>query len=297
MNPADNIERSIARLHVTTRAETDKRILADSSAALQTGLKQRPLRAGRDAERMSWLIRIAAPAAVAAGILLACALLFNALFGKGTSPAEVRKAFAKVENVCIATCRAGATEPFEQVWASQTLKVKLFRSGSGNQAQFTLWDVPNKVKMMKFLTSEPLETEPITEQMLAELSKSVIPSAGLLTLFDTPADAQWSKVDDPQAAATVPGAEVCEVTFFLTGGSPSGTVIYRRWRLFTDRRTHLPKRAEWYTKSEEQDDYRLETFVIFSYPSASEIDDLVTSTFGTRRPEPPEYIPTPGMDR
>lgn len=296
MNPVDDIERSIAGLHVTTRAETDKRILADSSRALQAGLRQRPLQAQTGAERIAAIIKIAAPATVAAGILVACALYFNALFGKGTTPAEVRKAFAKVENVCIAKCRAGATEPFEQVWASQALKVKLLRSGSGSQAQFTLWDVPNKVKMMKFLTSEPFATEPITEQMLAELSKSVIPSADLLTFSGKPDDAQWSKVDDPQVAAKVPGAEVCEVTF-LTRGSPSEALVYMKWRLFTDRRTHLPKRVEWYTRSEATGDYKLESFAIFSYPSASEIEDLVTSTFGSRRPDQPEYIPTPGMDR
>jgi hypothetical protein len=296
MNSADNLERSIARLHVKTRAETDKRILADSSEALHAGLRHRPPQAAMRTERLAAIIRIAGPATVAAAVLVACALLLNTLFDKGTTPAEVRKAYAKVENVCIAKCLAGATEPFEQIWASQTLKVKLLRSGSGSQAQFTLWDVPNKVRMMKFLTSEPFETEPITEQMLAELSKSVIPSADLMTYSGTSDDTSWDKVDDPQVAAKVPGAEVCEVTFF-TRGSPSEALVYMKWRLFTDRRTHLPKRVEWYTGSDAAGDYKLESFAIFSYPSTSEIEDLVTRTFGSRRPDHPEYIPTPGMDR
>jgi hypothetical protein len=245
---------------------------------------------------MAALIRVAAPVAAAAVILLTCALLFNALFADGTSPAEIRKAFAKVENVCIATCRAGATEPFQQVWASQTLKVKLLRSGSGSQAQFTLWDVRNKVKMMKFLASEPVATQPITEQMLVELGRSVIPSAGLLAFSGAPEDAKWSAVDDPKTAAPVPGAEVYDLTW-AASGSPSEAVVYKRCRLFADRRSHLPKRAEWYARSGAEDDYRLETFVIFAYPSAGEIEDLVESTFGSRRPDQPEYIPTPGMDR
>ena len=35
MNPADQIEQTIERLHITTRAETDERILGDAFAALE----------------------------------------------------------------------------------------------------------------------------------------------------------------------------------------------------------------------------------------------------------------------
>jgi hypothetical protein len=239
--------------------------------------------------------------AAAAVILLALTLLINALFLKGATLAELQKAFGKVENVCIATCRAGATEPFEQVWASQTLKVKLLSSGAGNQAQFTLWDVSNKVKMMKFLSSESVPTEPITERMLAELGKSVIPSSSLFPFADAgavPDGAQWKPVSDPKAAAVAPESEMYDMVW-TAASPPSEAAVYKKWRLFADKRTHLPIRAEWYVKPKLQDDYRLEVFAVVSYPAESEIRSVVDSVFGSRwrRSGEPEYIGTPGMER
>ncbi len=296
MNPADNIERAISQLHITTKAQTDKRILDDSFVALRAGLQKRPIQVGLSVGRMTTIIRIRVPVAAAAVILLAVTLLVSTLFLKGATFAEVQKAFGKVENVCIATCRAGATEPFEQVWASQTLKVKLFSSGAGNQAQFTLWDVSNKVKMMKFLSSESVPTEPITEQMLAALSKSVIQSSGLFPFADAgavPDDAKWNSVSDPQTRAVAPEAEVYDLVW-----SVASPAAYKKWRLFVDKRTHLPMRAEWYVKLTPQDDYRLEMFAVVSYPTESEIQNVVDSVFGSRwrRSGEPEYIPTPGME-
>ncbi len=298
MNPADNIERAIAGLHITTNAQTDRRILEDASVALRVGLQKRPVQVGLGAGRMRRIIRIAAPVAAAAVILLALSLLVNSVFLGGATLADLQKAFGKVQNVCIATCRAGATEPFEQVWASQTLNVKLVSAGSGSQAQFTLWDVSNKVQMMKFLSSESVPTEPITEQMLAELGKSVIPSSSLFP--DTgvaPDGAQWNRVSDPQAAAAVaPKTEVYDLVWTV-GSPPPGGAVVRKWRLFADKRTHLPRRAEWYAKPTAQDEYRLEMFAVISYPTEREIQDVVDSVFGSRwrRSGQPEYIPTPGM--
>ena len=297
MDPADNIERAIAQLHIVTTAQTDKRILEDASVALRAGLQKGSAQAGR----LHALIRIAWPLAAAAVILLALALLLNTVFPRGTTFAEFQKAFGKVENVCIATCRAGATEPFEQVWASQTLKVKLLSNGAGRQAQFTLWDLPNKVKMAKFLASEAIPTEPITEQMLAELAKSVIPSSSLFPFADARAvenDAQWSSVNDPQAKTIAPESEVYDLVW-TAASAPAGGAVIRRWRLFADRRTHLPMRAEWYAKASPQDQFTLEMFAVISYPTENEIQDVVDSVFGSRwrRSGQPEYIGTPGMER
>lgn len=301
MDPADNIERAIAQLHIATTAQTDKRILEDASVALRAGLQKGPAQAGLGAGRLRAAFRIAWPLAAAAAVLLALTLLLESVFPSGATFAEFQKAFGKVENVCIATCRAGATEPFEQVWASQTLKVKLLSNGTGKQAQFTLWDLPNKVKMVKFLASEAIPTEPITEQMLAELAKSVIPSSSLFPFADAhavPNDAEWSSVSDPQAKVVAPESEVYDLVW-TAASVPAGGAAIRRWRLFADRRTHLPMRAEWYAKAGLEDEYKLETFAVISYPTENEIQDVVDSVFGSRwrRSGQPEYIGTPGMER
>lgn len=301
MNSPDSIERAIAQLHIKTRAETDRRILDDASAALHAGVQKRPFEIDGGAWRTGLIIRIARPALVAAAILVAFALFFTVLPKAEPTVGEIHKAFTKAENTCVSTFQAGKTEPFQQVWTSQTLNVKLFKLGSGNQAQFALWDVPIRVKMIKFLASDSVRTEAITEQMLAELDKSVAQTSRLFPFSDAngiPEGAQWNKVDESRVAARVPETKVYELTWTEAGGAPEA-LAYRKCRLFVDTRTHLPKRAEWYAKARPEDEYTFETFTVVSYPSDSEIQDLVRNTFGPRpgRPDEPEYIGTPGTDR
>jgi len=202
-------------------------------------------------------------------------------------------------NICISTFQAGQTDPVQQVWTSQSLKVRLLKIRSGDQAQFALWDIPNKVKMTAYLST--VQTQPLTEQMLTELEKSVTPYSGIAPfsyLKDIPESARWSRVGDQAATAKVPGTEVYELVW--TGqGTTSEIVAYRKWRVFVDGRTSLPRRAESYAKSEPGQEYKLESFVIITYPNESEIQDLVANTFGPpeSRTDGPAYRGTPGANR
>ena len=301
MNSPDNIERAIAQLHIKTRPRTDRRILDDASAALVAGVQKQPFEIDGGGWRTGWVIRIARPALAAAAIVVALSLLFRVLPGAEPTVGEIHKAFVKAENVCVSTFQADKTEPFQQVWTSQTLNVKLFKVGAGNQAQFALWDVPIRVKMIKFLASDAVRTEAITDQMLAELDKSAAQTTRLFPFSDAdgvPDNAQWNKVDQSQVVVAVPQTKVYDLTWAAAGETPD-VLVHRKCRLFVDVRTQLPKRAEWYAKSGPQDEYTFETFTVVSYPGEGEIQDLIRNTFGPHpgRPDEPEYIGTPGMDR
>lgn len=299
MEPVDGLERAIEQLHMTTRAETDKHILDDAFAALLGSASKKQPGIGTGGWRMPAIRRIAIPAAVAAAILVAFILFVNMPSQKTVALRQIQTALAKADNICISTFRAGETEPFRQVWASQTLDLKLFKVGRGNQAQFTLWDVPNRAKRTKYLSSDYIQMEAIPEPMLAELEKSQAESFGLVPFSDAngvPSDAEWAHLDDPEAAAPVPGTEVYDLTW--PGKSTTAEVgTHKKWRLFADARTNLPKRAEWYTKLTPEDEYGFEVFAVITYPSESDIQSLVRNTFGPRWSDDPEYIGTPGADR
>lgn len=300
MNSPDSIERAIAQLQIKTRPRTDKRILEDASAALAAGVQKQPFEVS-DEQHTGRVIRIIRPALVAAAVLVGLALFFKVLPGTKPTIREIHKAFVKAENTCVSTFQAGQTEPFQQIWASQTLNVELFKSGAGNQAQFALWDMPIRVKMAKSQGSDSVRTETITDQMLAGLEESVAQTSRLFPFSGTdgvPSDAQWNVVSQPEAAAAAPQMEVYDLTWAGTSGA-SREIALRKCRFFVDARTHLPKRVEWYAKAKPQDEYTYETFTVVSYPSQSEIQDLIRNTFGPRpgRPDEPEYIGTPGMDR
>jgi hypothetical protein len=179
------------------------------------------------------------------------------------------------------------------------LKVRLFKTGSGEQARFALWDASSKVQMMMFLSE--VQTVPLTEEKLAELEKSVAMSSGVAPFSDVkdvPERARWSRVNDPAVRAVIPGCAVYDLVWVQQDAISEGGA-YRKWRVFVDAKTHLPRRAESYAKSESEKEYVLEYFVMITYPSEREIQDIVASTFGPPggRTGGPEYIGTPGTDR
>jgi hypothetical protein len=297
MEPADGLERAIEHLHITTRAEADRRILDDAFAALMKPAS------GEQSGTTAWGIpairKIVIPTAVAAAILLAFIFFFHASSQKAVTFGQIQTALARADNVCISTYRAGEAEPFRQEWASKPLGVKLFKIGRGNQAQFTLLDIVNAAKRTKYVSSGYIQTEAISQSAVADLEKSQSESFGLLPFSDAndvPDDAQWSHLDDRQVAAAVPGADVYDLTW-VPKSAPAESGMHRLCRLFVDARTRLPKRAEWYTKTTPEDEYGFEVFAVVTYPDQGDIQTVVRSTFGPRPSEEPEYIGTPGADR
>ena len=291
MNPTDQIERTIERLHITTKAETDKRILDDAFAALEKSAQKQSPHVGRTARRRTLRIRIAELAAVAAVILVVFALFFGTPATETVALNEIYEALGKVQNVCIATFLPPANEPVQIEWVSQTLNIDMVRFGE----RFVLWDIPNKVQMIKYLSTGSITTTAITDEMLAKVEQATGRRFGLVPFSDISdvSGAQWSRVEDSEIEVTVSGTKVYELTW-PQKNTTSDAIRFRRWRVFVDTHTNLPKRAEHYFKLKPQEEYKFEMYEVITYPSGSKIQALVTKTFGpaTTRPGEPEYIGT-----
>ena len=297
MSSADNIERAIAELNLTTKAETDKRILDDSYAALgKAVLKQQQMTVAGFWQKVI-RNKYAVPAAIAAMILLAFSLFVDVQPEKAISTEKIYGALSKVENIYITTYRADQTSPDQQVWASETLGVKLLKTGLGSQSQYTLWDMKNRIKMVKFLSSNSVQTEPITQIMLTELEKSEVDSADMVPFSnrnDIPEEAQWGRIDDREVSVAVSGTKAYDLNW-IDKSTDSQVVLHKKWRVFAEDRTGLPKRIEWYSKAGSEDEYGFEKFVIISYPTEDEIQDIIRDVFG--RQDDPEFRGTPGAYR
>ncbi len=296
MNPADQIERTIERLHITTRAETDKRILDDAFAALEKSAQKQSLHVGRSARRRTLRIRIAELAAVAAVILVVFALFFGTRLTETVALNEIYEALGKVQNVCIVTFLPPANEPVQIEWVSQTLNIDMVRFSE----RFVLWDIPNKVQMIKYLSTGSITTTAITDEKLTKVEQAAGRRFGLIPFSDISdvSGAQWSRVEDPEIEVTVSGTKVYELTWPQKETS-SEAIELRKWRVFVDTRTNLPKRAEHYFKLRPQEDYKFEKYEVITYPSGSQIQALVKNTFGpsATQPRQPEYMGTPGAER
>jgi hypothetical protein len=294
MNPADRIEKSIERLHITTRAETDKRILNDAFTALEKSTRGRAPHIEHIPRRRTLKIRIAELAAVAAVVLLVFALFFGIPPKRAAGLGGIYKALGEVRNVCVATFSPSANEPLQYEWLSQNLNVEMSRLGE----QFVLVDIPNKVRITRSLSSDSIRTEAISKEMLAGAEKTIHQTFGLLPFAsyrDVPKNAQWNRVDDMRVTAIVPGTKVYEL-IWLQKSTTSGLIGFRMWRVFVDPRTSLPIRAEHYFKLENEEDYKFEKYEVITYPSEDEIQMDIRKTFGPAagRPDEPGYIATPG---
>ncbi len=299
MNFSDDIERSIEKLHISTKAETDGRILEDAYAALEGIPKESSGQRDKNIWQTLFANKIVQYTAVAALIIVGFAMFFKSLAPEPTVSMRVDSALKKAGNICISKFHADGTEPYEQVWFSQTLKVQLVRTTDNNQVRFALTDIPNKVRMLNYSSSDSVRRESVDEKVLAELEKSMVQNSGLVSFLNSSEfteDVHWQRVIDPTAMAQVPGTKIYDITL-LQEAAP-GEAKYRKWRILADTVTHLPKRAEWYAKSELGREYELERYSVFSYPDEKEIELLVQNTFGPadRRPDAPGYIGTPGRN-
>ena len=290
MNFADNIELAVKQLHITTRADTDKRILDDAFVALEKSVREQSFLVGRSARPKTLKIRIAELAAVAAVILV----IFALFFGTSTTDVglgEIYQVMGAVENICITTFEPVKNEPMQIEWVSQTLKIDMFQIGQ----QLVLWDIPNKVKMTKNIYSDSVKTQILSGEMLSKVKQAAVKRFGLVP-FSNISDisgAQWTRLDDSDTGTVVPGTKVYDLTW-SEKNTASGAINLRKWRIFWDRSAHLPKRAEWYSKLKSQDKYKLETFAVVTYPSDRQIQVLIRSAFGSasNQPRDPGYIGT-----
>ncbi|MHC4354935.1 MAG: hypothetical protein ACYS0H_19710, partial [Planctomycetota bacterium] len=130
MSSVDNIERCIEQLQLKTSADTDKRVLADAYTALHKGLQGQ--RTG--IWRLLLTSRMARPIAAAAVLLIVVGLfLIWPARDAGTIEGFYRT-LAGAQNVYVSEFRAGQTSPDQQVWTSLSLKKRLFKTGTGDQA-------------------------------------------------------------------------------------------------------------------------------------------------------------------
>ena len=295
MNPADQIERTIERLHITTRAETDKHILDDAFAAFEKSAQKQLPHVGHSSRRRTLRIRIAELAAVAAVILVVFALFFGTRATEAVGLSDIYEALGKVENVCIATFLPPANEPVQIEWVSQTLNIDMLKFGE----RFVLLDIPNKVQVIKFLSSGSVTMTAITDQMLTKFEEASFQRFGLVPFSDISdvSGAKWICVEAPEIEAAVSGAKVYELTW-PGENSTSEAIGLRRWRVFIDRRTRLPKRTEYYFKLQPEVEYLFEKYEVITYPSEDEIQAVIRKTFGpaASRPGEPEYMGTPQPD-
>ncbi len=216
------------------------------------------------------------PVAAAAVLMIAAAVFFlNMPTASAVNISQIYQAIAKVKNVYVASFVPGEPEPIQEKWVSRTYGFRLTRDSTGS----VLWDVENKVKKIKPMNSDAIKTSSLSPDIANQAKKTLEGSLGLIPfsdMSDIPEDAQWEKVDEKSIRVNIPGTEVYDLIWEKKKGS---FIRYRKWRVFVDIDTKLPKKTEWYRQFSPEDGYEFFRFVKVTYPSDNEIENTIQSKF------------------
>lgn len=294
MNPSDNIEHTVEQLNITTRAEADRHILDDAFAALEKSVHKQSTDIKFAAQRRTLIIRVAQIAAVAAVIIVLFALFYDSS-AADIKFSDIYQALGAVENICITTFVPPDNEPVQIEWVSQALNIDMFRIGE----QLVLWDIENKAEITKNVSAGSVRTQRLSPEMLTKVKQSASQRFGLVPFSSLSglSGAIWSRVEDSQVEPDMAGTDIYDL-IWSEEDPASGSRKLRKWRIYLDKNTRLPKKANWYSKLQSQQEYKLETFSVITYPSQSQLQVLVRSTFPqtATQPREPEYIGTPPPD-
>ena len=214
-------------------------------------------------------------AAVAAAILIAVALFFNAPDVKAMNLRQIYEALEKVKNVCISRFIPGNTQPIQKVWVSRTNGFRLRHTGK----TFVLWDFANNTKKVRTLENNTVQVTTLSGDTITEGKKALKSSFGLVPfpdITDVPEGSQWKRVDDKDIEVIGDGLEVYDLAWSETKGT---ITEYYKWRGFIYIETNLPKRIECYKKQAIDDKYTLESITAVEYPPDSAIDAIIRSIF------------------
>jgi len=211
------------------------------------------------------------PAAVAAAALLVVILLLKGPVAKAVDLGQIYEALERIKNVCLTAFVPEKAKPIQEVWISQALNIKMFKT----ETECVLWDLKGKSKKSRDLNTGSITMAELDSSILVEVEKTMKMPWGLLP-FDNisavPTDAEWQKVADENIETTIPDTEVYDLVWIEK--SLAGSIIHRKWRGYIDIETKLPKRIEFWEKLAKAE-YELSTVIHVTYPATGEIRSVI----------------------
>lgn len=212
------------------------------------------------------------PAVAAAAVLIVALLLFNGPVAKAVDLGQIYKALERIKNIYITTFVLGKAKPIQEVWMSQALNIKMFKT----ETEYVLWDINGKSRKAINLNTGLITMVEPDDEMLVKVEETMEVPWGLLpfdNMFDVPKDAKWQQVADDNIETTIAGTQVFDLTW--TEERLGGSINYKKWRGYIDIKTKLPKRVERWRKRTKEEEYQLLTITKVAYPAFVEIRAIV----------------------
>jgi hypothetical protein len=206
--------------------------------------------------------------AAAAVFIIAFLLLISMPTAKAVTIGQIYKAIEKIQNVYVSKFTPNGIEPIEEKWISRPLNIYMTKIRN----ELVLWDLSNKVRKTKQVSTDSVETMLLSDSLISEIEKRITDSLGLMpfdNISNMPAGTEWKHVKSEDIKDIVKGSEVYDLTWIER--KYGGSAVFMKWRIFIDSNTNLPRRIEWFQRSDTENEYTLRTLIRVEYLS----DDAV----------------------
>ena len=218
------------------------------------------------------LLRVALP--VAAAIVIAVGLLFYVPSAKAFTIGQIYKAVDTVRNIYISSFVPDRQGPVQQVWISRSSELYVTRTGN----ELTLWSIAESMQKTKDLGTGAIRQVSLDIDGLAAVRAKIYGSLGIMPFgmsSDVPQDAVWTEITDSDLLAKAENTKVYELSWIEL--AYDGSTVQRKWRVFTDASTKLPRKVQWFIQSASDAQPVLELTMLIEYPSNKEVLTKVQS--------------------
>ncbi len=210
-------------------------------------------------------------AAAAAIVLVAAALFFYTPAAKAVTIDKLYEAISNIKNVYIAKFTPDGIEPKQEIWVSRILNIYMTKT----ENKMVLWDVINCLKKMKDLSTGAFETTSVDEETIASIKMKMSGYLGLVpftSISNIPADAQWKQITDKSQEYAAKDIEIYDLIW--TEETRDSSKVLKKWRVFVDPKTNLPKRTEFYEKLPTDSKHLLQSVNVVEYLDHREIQSV-----------------------
>ena len=218
------------------------------------------------------LFKTGIAAAAAVIFIVATLLLLSMPTAKAVTISQIYKAIEKIQNVYVSKFAPNDVEPIEEKWVSRPLNIYITKTGN----ELVLWDLSNKVRKTKQLGVDSIETTLLSDSLISEIEKRIANSLGLMpfdSMSNMPAGTEWKHVKNDDIKDIVKGIEVYDLTW--TERKYGGSAVFIKWRVFVNSNTNLPRRIEWFQRSDTENEYTLTTLIKVEYLSDGEVQTFM----------------------
>jgi hypothetical protein len=217
--------------------------------------------------RVSSFLKPAAAAAILFAMVFYLSSSANAI-----SLSQIYAVIAKSLNLHIVSYGVDVPKPLQEQWILRSEKKSISITSSAT----VLWDLNACVVKTKHPDSSAIDLSKLPYETIQKVSKEQDGSLGLMPFTQSaelPEGARWTQEDNTKSAFST---NIKVYDLIWSDKNPNGSTVTKKWRVFVDLKTDLPKRVEWYAGSA-GGVFRMTSYALVDYPNIDEAKQLIES--------------------